>query len=85
MYSTRSRQPASSRTVEAIRAYAASHGGQTPARLDELIETPAPLDPMTGQPFVYAKDGDEVTIEGPNIDLAGSTQTGIRITLKVVR
>jgi hypothetical protein len=39
--------------VEAIRAYAAGHGGRAPANLDELTDLPAPLDPVTGKPFEY--------------------------------
>lgn len=72
------------RTVEAIRAYAASHNGQPPARLEDLTDMPAPLDPMTGQPFIYKVQGDEASIEGPTIDLAAPDPTGIRITLKIV-
>lgn len=40
-------------TVEALRAFAATHGGQLPTSLDQLIDTPAPLNPATGMPFEY--------------------------------
>jgi hypothetical protein len=73
------------RTVEAIRAYAAGHDGQPPARLADLNETPAPLDPMTGHEFKYQAQGDDVMIEAPAIDLAAPDPTGIRITLKIVK
>jgi hypothetical protein len=71
------------RTVEAIRAYAAAHGGQAPARLEDLRDTPAPLDPMTGQNFKYQNDGERVTIEGPTIASAGPAPTGIRMVLRL--
>ncbi len=71
------------RTVEAVRAYAAEHDGQVPARLEDLRDTPAPLDPMTGQKFKYQTDGQLVTIEGPAMGTVGPEPTGIRIILTV--
>jgi hypothetical protein len=73
------------RTVEAIRAYAASHDGQAPDSLSDLHDAPASIDPMTGKAFVYRKDGDQVTIQGPAIELAAPSSTAIRITLKIVK
>jgi hypothetical protein len=45
------------RTIEAIRLYAASHGGKLPASLAEITEVPVPLDPATGKPFEYKLQG----------------------------
>jgi hypothetical protein len=73
------------RTVEAIRAYAAAHDGKPPARLQDLKQTPAPLDPMTGQPFAYKVQNDHVTIEAPAIELAAPASTGVRIVLTIVQ
>lgn len=42
-------------TVEALRAYAASHNNTLPERLTDLTDTPAPLNPTTGSPFGYAR------------------------------
>jgi hypothetical protein len=40
--------------VEAIRSYAAEHGGALPATLDAIGDkTPPPLNPTTGKPFGY--------------------------------
>lgn len=39
--------------VEALRAYAAAHGGRLPAALSELSDTPVALDPFSWQPFGY--------------------------------
>jgi hypothetical protein len=70
------------RTVEAIRAYAAANEGRTPGRLQDITDTPAPVDPLTGWPFVYQVQGEDITVEGPAIDAA---DPGIRIIMKIVR
>jgi hypothetical protein len=45
------------RHVEAIRLYAAAHGGKVPEKLTD-IDVPLPVDPFTGKPFRYeALDG----------------------------
>jgi hypothetical protein len=82
---TTDRRIAMLRCVEAVRAYAATHGGRPPAALADLTETPAPLDPMTGRAFAYRADADEVTIESPVIEPPVSTQTGLRFVVKIVK
>ena len=52
------RQIAALRCVEAIRLYAAAHGGQPPASLDEIKDTPLPPDPMNNKAFDYRRVGD---------------------------
>jgi hypothetical protein len=52
--------------VEAVRAYAAANGGKLPQRLDEITETPVPLNPMTGLPFQYETSGNEAKISDAN-------------------
>jgi hypothetical protein len=45
------------RCVEGLRLYAAAHDGKLPATLAD-VPVPLPVDPMTGQAFIYAlKDG----------------------------
>jgi hypothetical protein len=56
------RQLAALTTVEALRAYAAANGGKLPERLDEVVETPVPVNPMTGKPFTYAVANGVATI-----------------------
>ncbi|MDG3003157.1 hypothetical protein [Paludisphaera mucosa] len=51
--------------VEALRLYAATHGGDLPTRLDDLVDSPAPFDPVTGGPFAYKRDGDRAFLSGP--------------------
>lgn len=44
------------RHIEAIRMFAAAHGGKLPEKLDG-IGVPLPADPFTGKPFGYTHDG----------------------------
>ncbi len=39
--------------VEALRSYAAAHGGRLPNRLADVTDTPVPDNPVTGRPFEY--------------------------------
>jgi tetratricopeptide (TPR) repeat protein len=49
--------------VEAIRLYAASHGGKLPASLADITEVPIPDDPLTGKAFDYKVSGSKATLE----------------------
>ena len=49
--------------VEALRDHAAHHDGVLPATLDQMA-LPAPVDPMTNQPFGYQVSGSTATITG---------------------
>jgi hypothetical protein len=51
------------RHVEAVRLYAAAHGGKVPEQLSE-IGLPLPVDPFTGKPFVYTASGQTAGIKG---------------------
>lgn len=44
------------RHVEALRLYAADHDGQPPEKLSDCT-VPLPVDPFTGKPFRYRKEG----------------------------
>jgi hypothetical protein len=59
------RRLAALRCVEALRLYAAGHGGRWPAALSDITEVPAPPDPVTGKPFVYKPDGARATLAAP--------------------
>ncbi len=52
------RRVAALRCVEAVRLYAAGHDGRFPDSLDEIKDTPIPLDPFEGKPFGYRRAGD---------------------------
>ena len=59
------REVAVTRAVEALRAYAGTHLGTLPNTLEEVTDTPVPLDPITGKLFVYKVEGRTVTLESP--------------------
>jgi hypothetical protein len=49
------------RCVEALRLFAAAHGGKLPAKLADA-GVPLPLDPFTGKPLRYELKGDAATL-----------------------
>ena len=51
------------RHVEALRLYAAEHGGALPAKLSD-VTVPLPDDPVTGRRFAYATEGMVAHIRG---------------------
>jgi len=51
------------RCVEAIRLYAAAHGGKLPATLDEIREVPIPINPVTGGAFGYRLEGEVAVLD----------------------
>jgi hypothetical protein len=51
------------RHVEALRMYAAEHGGFFPAKLSD-ISVPLPDDPFTGKPFGYEVNGKTAHVRG---------------------
>lgn len=53
------------RTIEAIRMFVADHNGRLPESLDDIQAVPIPLDPMTGKPFLYEKNGQTVVLKTP--------------------
>jgi hypothetical protein len=73
------RKIAALRIVEAVRNHLAI-GGKLPAKLDEITAVPVPLDPLTGQPFVWKVEGMAATLAGPELpeDLAPRGPMGQR-------
>jgi hypothetical protein len=61
------RQIEALRCVEAIRHYAATHGGKPPAALTDIRDVPLPIDPITGKGFdaFYKADGDRAVLDVP--------------------
>lgn len=50
--------------IEALRYYAAVHDGKLPETLDDIKEVPVPkIDPMTGKPYQYRRDGKTAFID----------------------
>lgn len=54
------------RHVEALRLYAAGHGGKLPEKLSELA-LPLPADPFTGKSFVYKREGAGAQLRGGSL------------------
>jgi hypothetical protein len=77
------REIAVMQTIEAIRAYAAAHGGKLPQSLEDLSDaTPAPIDPMTGTNFDYTPgDGGFVLEAAP---VADRPDTGLKYQVTLV-
>jgi hypothetical protein len=59
------RDTAALQVIEALRMYAAGHGGRLPAVLEAISEVPLPLNPATGRPFLYRLDGDTAILDLP--------------------
>jgi hypothetical protein len=72
------RQLAALTAVEAIRSYAAANGGKPPQKLDDVTETPVPLNPITGKAFEYEVKGAEATLK----DSASATPLTYTITIR---
>jgi hypothetical protein len=62
------RDLAALRVIEALRMYAASHNGNLPESLDDVSEVPIPLNPATGQPFLYRLQGATAILDLPASD-----------------
>jgi len=70
--------------VEGIRAYAAIHNGNLPDSLADMVDTPAPLDPVTGQPFQYEVNANVAVLTAPT-PLGGRGDQGWRFEISVAK
>jgi hypothetical protein len=68
--------------VEAIRAYAASHGGQLPQTLAEIKEVSVPNDPMYGAAFRYSRTGAMAVLES-TVPAGGEKKDELRYEITV--
>ena len=55
------------RTIEAIRAYAATHEGRLPESLDDMLDPAESLDSFTGKPFEWKSDGGAGVLTAPTV------------------
>ncbi|NLT76243.1 MAG: hypothetical protein GXX98_06945 [Planctomycetes bacterium] len=71
------------RCIEAIRMYAADHGGKLPKSLAEITAVPVPVDPLNEKAFHYELTGGKAVLEGA-IPPDGGPRDGLRyeITLR---
>jgi hypothetical protein len=49
--------------LEAIRMYAAAHDGKLPETLKDITDVPIPIDPLSGEPFSYRREGSMAMLE----------------------
>jgi hypothetical protein len=61
------RRLAALRCIESIRVYAAAHDDKLPAALADLVDAPAPDDPVGGKPFDYKLTGEKATLRASPI------------------
>jgi hypothetical protein len=71
------RQICALRVIEALRDYAARHGNQPPASLEQITDLPIPSDPVAGKPFSFESHGQSAVITAPE----GSEGPGVRYEL----
>lgn len=64
------RQLAALTAIEALRSYAAAHGGTLPQHLEDVTETPVPANPATGKSFDYRLDQDTAVLSDAQGDSA---------------
>jgi hypothetical protein len=62
------REIASLRVIEALRMYAAAHDGKFPQSLDDVTQVPVPVNPATGNDFVYHLENGAAILELPSSD-----------------
>jgi hypothetical protein len=68
--------------VEALRMYAAAHGGRLPDKLEQVTEAPVPKDPGTERPFEYQHEG-QTALLASRLPGEPLMSTGMRIRLSV--
>lgn len=67
------RSIAALRVIEAIRMHGAVHDGNLPEKLADITDVPVPIDPTTGEAFIYRRTGKTATLESP-----GGERDGLR-------
>lgn len=68
--------------IEALRSYAASHGGQLPQTLAEITEVAVPKDPTNGEAFRYTRTGATAVLES-TVPAGGEKKDGLRYEISV--
>ncbi|MBN2132125.1 MAG: hypothetical protein JW741_21670, partial [Sedimentisphaerales bacterium] len=67
--------------AEAVRSYAAAHGGQLPQNLSDITGVSLPIDAISGKPYVYRKTGATAVLESTAPD--GEEKVQIRYLISV--
>ena len=79
------RDLAALQTIEAIRMYAANHGGRLPAALDDITAVPVPMNPLTNQPLPYRLNGDTAILDVPPPPGRLARRAGRRYEITIAR
>jgi hypothetical protein len=80
------RRFAAIQTIEAFRAYAASHDGSPPPGLEALVQTPAPLDPAANARFSYSASGATISLTSSSPhNLDRDPRYAVRYQIKISR
>jgi len=67
--------------AEAVRSYAAAHGGQLPQNLSDITGVSLPTDAVSGEPYVYRKTGATAVLQSAAPD--GEEKAQIRYLISV--
>ncbi len=78
------RHIASLRCIEALRLYAARHNDLFPETLGQITDATIPTDPLTGNPFIYHREGDKAFLEAP-VPQGGNARDALRYELSFQR
>jgi len=70
------------RTIEAIRMYGATHDGRLPGSLDDIQAVPVPIDPVSGQPFLYENLGEKALLKTPPAQTSREKQYARRYEIR---
>ncbi len=77
------REVAALQTIEAIRMYVAGSGGKLPSNLEQIVELPTPIDPVTGKLFAFTLDGQSAMLELEPPSTRNHPRFGMKYHLKV--
>ena len=78
------RRLAAIQCVEALRAYAAANNGRLPASLADVKGMPIPLDPVTGEPFIYRLENNTLILDCPAAP-GEAKRTGFKYEITIAR
>ena len=71
------------RTIEAIRMFAAGNSGELPESLSEITSVPIPIDPVTGNAFIYSRiDKLNARLEAPVSPAESRNRPVYELTIK---
>jgi hypothetical protein len=70
-------------TIEAVRDYASRHKGNLPDRLDQLVDTRAFMDPISGRLFQYKTKGNSFTLQAPELEELQKVANSLKVKVNI--